>query len=142
MTTPDLRTPAWLLRGISSVPGELRLSSATVSFVAHGSGSAWPGQLRTLASLLGRHSFGAELDAGRSAELFAWPAREVAVEQPWYYFGGGLRLRHRGVDLRISFGRPAGGARSPRQAMAEFREFAAMRARGKLWAAALANAAL
>ena len=134
-------TPAWLLRGISSIPGELRLSSATVSFVAHGSGSTWPGQLRTLASLLGRPPFGTALEQGQSVELLAWPVCEVAVAQPWYYFGGGLRLRRRGVDLRIGFGRPAGGARSPRQALAEFREIAAMRARGTVWAAALAKAA-
>lgn len=141
MATPDLCTPAWLLRGISSIPGELRLSSQTVSFIASGSGSAWPGQLRTLASLLGRHPFGDALDEGGSVELFAWPVREVAVAQPWYYFGGGLRLRHRGVGLRIGFGRPAGGARSPGQALADFREVAAVRARGKLWAAALTKAA-
>lgn len=138
---PDLCTPAWLLRGISSIPGELRLSSATVSFVAHGSGNTWPAQLRRLASLLGRPPFGAALEEGRSVEVFAWPVGEVAVAQPWYFFGGGLKLRRRGVGLRISFGRPAGGARSPGEALAEFREAAAMRARGKLWAAALAKAA-
>lgn len=135
-----VNTDAWLLRGISSVPGELRLRSATVSFIAHGSGSTWPGQLRKLAKLLGQNDFSPALGDGVSVELFAWPVVEISVSRPWYYFGGGIKLRRRGVVLRFGFGRPAGTRGGPGQALADFREVPGMRARGKLWASALAKA--
>lgn len=140
MTTSELRTPAWLLRGISSLPGELRLRSATLSFVAHGSGSAWPGQLRTLASLLGTEPLGAALDAGRFVELFSWPVADITVSQPWYYVGGGIKVRREGIVLRISFGRQVGARGGPDRAVADLGEVATMRARGRLWASALAEA--
>lgn len=136
-----MRTAAWLLRGISSLPGELRLRSAVLSFVAFDPGSAWPAQIRTLAAQLGRPDMAVALDGSRPVELFAWPVHEVTVSRPWYYFGGGLKLRWQGIGVRVSFGRPAGGSRDPRQALSELREVAAMRARGKLWAEALAHAA-
>lgn len=141
MTATEMSTPAWLLRGINSLPGELRLRSSTLSFVAFGPGSAWPAQLRRLATQLGRPDAAQALDGGRPVELFAWPVHEVNVSRPWYYFGGGLKLRRQGTDVRVSFGRPAGGSRDPRQALTELREVGAMRARGKLWAATLVHAA-
>lgn len=141
VTAAEVSTPAWLLRGISSLPGELRLHSSTLSFVAFGPGSAWPAQLRTLAAQLGRPDVARALGGGRPVELFAWPVHEVTVSRPWYYFGGGLKLRRQGTGVRVSFGRPAVGSRDPRQALTELREVAAMRARGKLWAATLARAA-
>ena len=135
-----MNTAAWLLRGISSIPGELRLSSATVSFIAYGPGSAWPGQLRKLAALLGKPAFGPALDDGVFVELFAWPVGEVSVSRPWYYFGGGIKLRRRGIGLRISFAQPVGARVGPGQALSDLRAVPAMRARGKLWASALAKA--
>ena len=122
------------------MPGELLLRRATVSFVAHGSGSTWPSQLRKLAELLGQPDFSPALGDGGSVELFAWPVEEVSVSQPWYYFGGGIQLRRREVVLRFGFGRPAGTRGGPGQAVADLREIPGMRARGKRWAAALAKA--
>ena len=136
MTPPELRTDAWLLRGISGIPGELRLRAGTLSFTAHGAGSAWPRQLHKLAALLDRPPFNAALDAGTPVELFAWPVAEICVSQPWYYFGGGIKLRHRGAGLRMSFGRPV-ARHAPGRAFADLREVVTMRARGRLWAAAL-----
>ena len=140
MTASELRTAAWLLRGISSLPGELRLSSGTLSFIACGSGSAWPGQLRKLAALLGTEPLGAAFDAGTFVELFSWPVADISVFQPWYYFGGGMKVRRDDIVLRVSFGRQVGARGGPDQGGADLRQLATMRARGRLWASALAEA--
>lgn len=138
MTT--LRTEAWLLRGISSVPGALRLKGGMLSFVASGTGSAWPWQLRKLAVLLGKPGLAESIDAGKPVVLFEWPVAEVDVATPWYYFGGGIKLRHGGVALRLSFGRPAASSHTLGDAAVELNEVTAMRARGSLWVQAIAKA--
>lgn len=137
MTPSELRTEAWLLRGISSIAGRLQLRSETLSFTAYGPGSAWPRQIQKLGALLGHTKLSAELNAGNSIKLFAWQVTEISVSRPWYYFGGGIKLRHQGVSLRISFGQPVGARNSPGRAFADLREVAAMRGRGRLWASAL-----
>ena len=49
MDKPKLiRTEAWLLRGISSLPGMLELADGNLSFTAFGSGNFWGFQLRKL----------------------------------------------------------------------------------------------
>jgi hypothetical protein len=136
----DLRTDAWLLRGIGSIPGELKLTSGTLAFEAFGTGSAWPFQLRKLQHLLSQPQLAQSLEQGNSIQLFSWPARDVSCVLPWYYFGGGMKLQHDGVELRFSFGRPSSGGQSLAQAGTELQEVGTMRARGKLWAAALAKA--
>ncbi len=69
----NLRTDAWLLRGMSSIPGELRLSAGTLSFVCSGTGSAWPFRLRKLARALRDPSLVNVLQEGPPAPLFQWP---------------------------------------------------------------------
>ena len=135
-----LSTPAWLLRGISSVPGELRLSAGMLSFTCSGTGSAWPFQLRKLGKQLGQESFAQALEGGKPFQLFQWPADQVLAEMPWYYFGGGIKLQHHGVQLRFSFGRPSSGSSNIAVAAAELNQLGAMRSRGKLWAKVLAAA--
>lgn len=132
-----LNTPAWLLRGISSIPGELRLSSGKLSFVCLGTGSAWPFQLRKLGRALGQESLAQSLEKGKPFQLFLWPADQVQATLPWYYFGGGIKLQHQGVQLRFSFGRPSTGSHNIAAAAAELKEIGTMRNRGKLWAKAL-----
>lgn len=136
-----LRTDAWLLRGVSSIPGELRLAAGTVSFTCSGTGSAWPFQLRRLGRALAQPTLAESLEAGRAFQLFRWPVAQVHATVPWYYFGGGIRLRHQGIELRFSFGRPASGSRSLAAAAAELEEVRSMRSRGRLWAKALAASA-
>ncbi len=138
---PRLRTDAWLLRGISSIPGELRLGSGSLSFVASGAGSAWPFQLRKLESALQKPGLSAAIEQGKALEFFNWPASQVTSEAPWYYFGGGIKLRHQSIQLRFSFGRPANPSHNVARAAAELREVGTMRSQGKLWTAALARAA-
>ena len=135
-----LHSQAWLIRGISGIPGELRLSSETLSFVATGTGSAWPFQLRKLAAQLHQPLPGETLEQGQPVQLFAWPVQEVVSHAPWFYFGGGINLRRGGVGLRISFGRPVGVLGDPGPGLAGLRELSAMRALGELWANALAEA--
>lgn len=137
----DLHTDAWLLRGISSIPGELSLRSEVLSFTASGSGSAWPFQLRKLGELFQQPALQTELDAGHTVPLFAWPVREISASMPWYYFSGGIALQRRGVRVRLGFGRPVDAGRVPGQAMEGLTEVGAARERGKLWASALMEAA-
>ena len=137
----NLHTDAWLLRGISSIPGELSLRSEVLSFVASGSGSAWPFQLRKLGELFQQPALQAELNAGHTVPLFAWPVREISASIPWYYFAGGITLQRRGVLVRLGFGRPVDAGRVPGQSMEGLAEVGAARKRGKLWASALIEAA-
>ena len=134
-----LETDAWLLRGISSLPGELRLASGRLSFVCSGSGSARPFQIRRLAQVMGQPCLVEAIAEGRAVPLFVWPADQVETVFPWYYFGGGLKLRYRGVQLRFSFGRPASPGYGLGAAASDLKEAATMRSRGKLWSKALAR---
>jgi hypothetical protein len=134
-----LRTEAWLLRGISTLPGELRLNAGKLSFISSGTGSTWPFQLRRLGALLNQPALAKAVEEGRPFQLFEWSAHQVQVSTPWYYFGGGIKLKHQATELRFSFGRPASGSHGLAGAAAELQEVGAMRSRGKLWAKALSN---
>jgi hypothetical protein len=134
-----LRTEAWLLRGISTLPGELRLNAGKLSFISSGPGSTWPFQLRKLGLLLDQPALARAVEEGKPFQLFEWSAREVQVTVPWYYFGGGIKLKHQATELRFSFGRPASSTHGRASAAAELQEVGAMRSRGKLWARALSN---
>lgn len=136
-----LRTDAWLLRGISSIPGELRLANGKLSFTCSAFGSAWPFQLRKLGQLLDQPSLAKALEDGKTLQLFQWPVEQVQPTVPWYYFGGGIKLRHQGIQLRFSFGRPSSGGHSLAAAASDLKELGVMRSRGKRWAKALATAA-
>lgn len=103
----SLRSEAWLLRGISSLPGELILERGMLQFVAHGTGSIWPGQLRTLEQALRMPGLATSIDRDGRSRLFAWRVNAVHAWAPWYYFAGGIKLAHAGVVLSFSFGRPA-----------------------------------
>lgn len=137
-----LRTPAWLLRGISSIPGQLSLQEGMLVFRAMGAGSAWPWQLRKLSALPGAGDFAKTLAETGSAVLFRWPLASLRWRIPWYYFGGGLELAHGGHRLRLGFGPPArAGDIDLESALADVRQVAAMRENGRLWRHALAEAA-
>ncbi len=144
-----LRSDAWLLRGISSIPGELKLREGRLSFRAEYFGNAWPFQTRRLERLLDRPGLAASLERGEARVLFDWPLDELTVWCPWYYFGGGLKLRRAGVTLRLSLGQPAnteanlGSSGTPLAlgpAAENLGEVRRMRRQGKRWLAALAAA--
>ncbi len=100
-----IRSPAWLLSGLTrSVAGELTLTNGRIVF-----------ETRDGARLL---------DAALS-EL-------TSATFPWYYFGGGMKLRIGSETYRLSFARPGnlpeysapddgGDMRSSRQSGAEWK---------------------
>ncbi|MCA0374232.1 MAG: hypothetical protein LCH84_01100 [Gemmatimonadetes bacterium] len=135
-----LRTAAWLLRGISSIPGELRLERGVLVFTATGAGTLWPFQWRRLARALRRPTLSPPAHGETAVDLFAWPVEAVRVTAPWYWFGGGLVVRHEGIRLRISFGRPVAPAEGLGEAADQVREVRLMRQRGRQWVAALERA--
>lgn len=142
----ELRTPAWLLRGISSIPGELLLGSGQISFAAFNTGSAWPWQLRKLERAVGTVGIAQAIDDGVRTVVFHWPADSVQAWCPWYYFGGGIKLRRESLVLRFSLGEPANqqtrfNRLDAGPALEGVSDTAAqvgtMRSRGALWLAAL-----
>jgi hypothetical protein len=135
-----LRTDAWLLRGISSIPGELVLQGGHLMFRSRGSGSAWPWQFAKLERLLEVSGYAKAAEAGNPFQWFKWPVPEVEVVVPWYYFGGGIKLARNGQRLRFSFGSPANTGPNLAATFENLREVGVMRSRGRLWANAIAQA--
>jgi hypothetical protein len=142
----QLKTKAWLLLGISSLPGELSLRSGQIAFTAHGSGSAWPWQLRKLGLRLGAPGLATAIDAGAGPQVFDWPVRETQAWTPWYYFGGGIKLKRENTVLPFSFAAPGNSkvrsgsvvdVAALREAASSLGDVGLMRRRGKLWQAAL-----
>src|SRR5436305_7653146 len=79
MAEEGLRTRVWLLHGMSgSTPGILELVNGRIGFTT---------------------------DEGR---VFESALGEVAVNYPWYYFGGGCKISRGDQTYRISFVRPNG----------------------------------
>ena len=78
MADDALRTPAWLLVGVTrSTPGVLELADGHLAFTT---------------------------GEGR---VFNVPLPEVSnVKFPWYYFGGGVKFSIGADDYRLSFVRP------------------------------------
>ncbi|MBW8483102.1 hypothetical protein [Actinomadura parmotrematis] len=103
-----MRSLVWLMMGSTgSVPGELHLSDGRLVFEAYGRGALTGGQLRELEARAGRPGLGGHLDAGRAGVVFDAPVDAVgAVSFPWYYFGGGMRLRVGEAPYRFSFLQP------------------------------------
>jgi hypothetical protein len=74
-----MRSPAWLLGGMTrSVAGELALTQDRIVF-----------------------------EASDGRRIFDAPLGEItAVKFPWYYFGGGMKIRFGKDAYRVSFARP------------------------------------
>lgn len=139
----NLCTEAWLLRGISSIPGALSLQRGLVTFTAHGAGSAWPWQLRKLERIMRAEGLATSIEAGEASVVFRWPVSDARFWIPWYYFGGGLILEHDGQRLRFSFGRPANThvpVKDLANVVSNIREVTHMRATGRAWLSALSRA--
>ncbi len=126
MATTALRTPAWLLIGITrSVPGVLELADGILAF---------------------------STEEGR---VFAAPTSEVRnVRFPWFYFGGGAKLTVGSEQYRLSFVRPNDASDIPDRLMArsedggaaalltagrKVRDIGEGRRAGKAWRAALSS---
>ena len=148
-STTRLRSTAWLLRGISSVPGQLELARGRLSFTSTGTGTAWPWQLRKLERDVGKPGLATRIDSGQASPVFDAPLDGVLVTFPWYYFSGGLKVRVGTTPLRFSLGTPP-NTRMPvdrsdpleaiPRAIEEMRDIGSMRAAGKAWKMALLSA--
>ena len=136
---------AWLLRGISSIPGELELSRGRLSFTAMGIGTAWGWQLRKLERVTGKSGLANRIDSGKDALVFDAPLADIKITFPWYYFSGGLVVQMNQHRYKLSLGRPSNTrfptrgdvAGSVRRAGEELEELGSMRRAGKAWQQAL-----
>jgi hypothetical protein len=135
-SSAKLRSECWLLLGISSMPGELILSGGKLTYLASGTGSVWPWQLRKLERQLNAPGLAARLHDAGSFQVFSEPVQALTFWCPWYYFDGGLKVRIKEVVFRLSFARPGNSGSS---AMSELGDLAAIRSRGKLWQKALTD---
>ena len=118
------------------MPGTLRLASGRLSFTASGSGNFWGRQLRKLEVEAGREGLAEQLDNDERAVVFDVSLADVqAVNFPWYYFSGGVKLTLRGVRYRFGFDRPA-NTRLPSESM-DLSEITKARRKGKAWKAVL-----
>lgn len=131
----DICSPAWILCGISSVPGELKLSGSVLSFIAHGTGSAWDWQLKKLERRSGASGFMNILKEGGHAVLFREPVIGICSGSPWYYFSGGIVLQIRRQTYKVSFGQPASSSISQN----EVQTIRTMRRVGMQWIHALGS---
>ena len=74
MTTTELSSEAWLLRGVfGSVPGELTLAGGQLSFTASGFGTLWKSQLRKLEHEPGQAGLAQRMDAGSRLSFSSFP---------------------------------------------------------------------
>lgn len=145
---PHLCSDAWLLRGISSLPGVLALSNGRLSFTASGSGTAWNWQLQKLEVVAQAPGLAGKIASGDGAIVFDVPLESVEAKFPWYYFLGGVVLKLKGTSLRISFGQPSNtrlpanrlnAAEVGQRVLDEVHEVKSMRVSGKAWRAILSS---
>ncbi len=123
----NLRTPAWLLMGISNSEGVLELAGRRLAFTSP-KGRVFDAALADITN----------------------------ITFPWYYFGGGVKLQVGQSRYRISFVRPNGGAYAASDLLAStgtaagaagallttgltVQDIGSGRKAGKAWKAALAN---
>lgn len=105
-----LRSQAWLLSGLTrSVAGELVLTRGRLTFVTHDG-------RRILDAAIGELS---------------------SVRFPWYYFGGGMKLRVGASTYRLSFTRPGNLPDLPGEP-ADAGDIGSGRRTGAAWKSALA----
>ena len=91
MTSRQFASDAWLLKGITvSIPGWLECRENRLRFVTS------------------------------NEVVFDVPMSEItSISYPWYYFGGGLKLRAAGQPHRISFVKPNGAEYGAGRALGE-----------------------
>ncbi len=105
-TSVQLSTKAWLVRGISMVPGELKLAEGRLCFTAFGHGQLWKWQLNNLERDTRQPGLARQMDAGESAVVFDYPLNVLEVDFPWYFFSVGLKVRANGIQYRFNLAGP------------------------------------
>lgn len=106
--TMQLCTKAWLLWGwIGSIPGVLKYDEGCLSFTAHGCGTLWKFQLRSLEKKMKKPGLADQLDNYEKAILFDAPLSEILnVRFPWYSFSSYVKLVIGGDEYRLTFMQP------------------------------------
>ncbi|MQY05798.1 hypothetical protein [Actinomadura macrotermitis] len=134
-----MKSIVWLMMGSTgSVPGSLHLADGRLVFEAYGRGALTGGQLRELEARSGRPGLGAHLDADRPGVVFDVPVSAVGgLTFPWYYFGGGMKLKVGDAPYRFSFLQPQ-NTRMPGD-IRGLGDIPGGRAAGKGWKNALRN---
>lgn len=137
--TKRLRSKAWLLRGVSSLPGILSLDGHRLTFTATVAGSFWRRQLQQLEQETKAAGLAERMLQGEHTVLLDAALADVRdVTFPWYYFTGGGKLSVRDVRYRFSFARPT----STRVVYAVARllqDIDEGRGQGRLWKAVLSG---
>ncbi len=146
----ELCTEAWLLKGINSLPGALKLQDGRLSYTAFGTGTCGHGLLSKLEQASGQTGFAQRLEDGDEALLFDAPLTGVEkIDFPWYYFSGGMKVTVGGVRYRIGFDRPANSTvpmhfdeslEDLSRGLESVSEVARARRSGKAWKAVLGDA--
>ncbi len=124
MPVASIRSKAWLLRGLGSVPGELNFSEGCLAFVAHGFGTLWKRQLHRLEHDAHLPGLAQRMDKGHHVPVFQVPLDQARAVFPWYYFSGGFKLIVGGSQYRFSFVKPNNDSTmGPGPGLAEARRF-------------------
>jgi hypothetical protein len=103
----QLSTEAWLIRGISHGPGELKLAYGRLSFTAYGSGILWKFQLNKLERDASRPGLADRMRSGENSVVFELPISDVEVDFPWYSVNSCLRVKAGGVRYLFTFSDPS-----------------------------------
>lgn len=142
MTGSRFDSPVWLLRGISSLPGQMNLVDGWLSLRLLSEGNAWDWQLRKLSRLTADSDLIEKFLDGQRPLVFRERLENLSIRWPWYYFRGGLVVTAGEARWRISFGPPVGnvGNRSLEGALDNLNTVVSMRAIGKLWLQAIESA--
>ncbi|MBT7410650.1 MAG: hypothetical protein HN826_13185 [Methylococcales bacterium] len=135
----DICTEAWLLRGISCLPGLLKLDNQILSYTALDYGNLWNFQLRKLELTNNINNIKQELDEKHKIILFELPMSEVKQAHiPWHYFSGGIKITTNKNHFRFSFARPA-NTYFPMERLNASNDILESRQSGKAWKKVLDN---
>jgi hypothetical protein len=106
MQTQNFSSEAWLCRGISTVPGELKLEDGRLSYTAFGFGTILWFQRGKLEREAHQPGLADRMRRGENSVVFDARMTDVETEFPWYD-PGGLRIRVGEAKYRIVFSESA-----------------------------------
>ncbi len=102
---------AWILVGLTgSTVGRLSLRSGRLTFFARGRGALSTSHCRKLGGACGISDLADRLEAEDEVRLFDEPVDGLTFVFPWYYLGGGMKIRSGSAGYRLSFLRPGNTA--------------------------------
>jgi hypothetical protein len=108
-TSEDVKTNAWLMRGIGNLAGELALKDSRLSFTTlAGYGQLLSYQLRCLEQETNQAGLEGKVNRGESTTVFDVALSGItATVFPWYYLSGGVQLTMGGITYKFLFAAPS-----------------------------------